>query len=396
MSYESDEEQTVSRTLRMRRIVRRDGILPFVPFGLLPVIGLGLLLLYAMFPFAKEVERSTKVAVADALSADSVDWAKVSASGQWVTLEGTPPSNEAARSAERVARAATAPTAFGQARAATRVTFKRVEAAPQPPVAEATNANITPPAEEEPMVPVWRFSLLGGALLLGGDVPDQATKDAILEAARNRIDPPRVQSIEDKLSVVQAEVPNGYRAVALRGVNTLGQCDSGKSSFEEGKFSLNCELGKADAAGVRAQAYESLPFGSIGSIDIITHEDVATCESNLESLLGDARIEFASGSAVIDPSSNDLLDRVAAAVKACPGRLQIEGHTDSTGIAEDNLTLSRNRAFAVRNALIARDVNPQRLTARGFGATRPVAANTSPEGRARNRRIEIRVIRASD
>ncbi|MEZ5945638.1 MAG: OmpA family protein [Hyphomonas sp.] len=397
MSYESDERYTVSRMQRVRRIVRREGALPFAPFGLLPALGLGLLALYALFPFAKDVERSAAAAATAALDADGVDWTKASASGQWVTLEGLPPSNEAARSAERVVKAAKASTPFGPAAPVTRVTVKRIALVPpaRDPNEAADGAEL-PSTEEVAALPEWQFSLANGILRLTGDVPDEATRDAILEAARVRIAPPRVLSVEDELQVVRADVPNGYLPVALRGINTISQCDAGRSSIEDGKFNFRCELGKADASEVRAQAYASLPFGTIGTIEIITHEDVANCESNLEGLLGDARIEFASASAVIDPSSNELLDRVAAAVKACPGTLRIEGHTDSTGLPDSNMTLSRNRAYAVRNALIARDVSPQRLVAEGYGASRPIAVNTSPAGRSRNRRIEIRVVRASE
>jgi outer membrane protein OmpA-like peptidoglycan-associated protein len=215
--------------------------------------------------------------------------------------------------------------------------------------------------------------------------------------AFNKIYPPRILGVEDALEIAGQEPPPvGYIQVALRGVNTVTRCDTGTATFETGHFSLRCELPEADASEVRAQAIASMPFGTVGTIDILPHEAVATCETRLDDLLKDARIEFDSSSAVIDPSSNALLDQVAAAVKDCPGTLRIEGHSDVTGSDEENMTLSANRAIAVRNALVARRVNANRLIAEGYGATRPIAVNTTPEGRARNRRIEIRVVRASE
>ena len=227
-------------------------------------------------------------------------------------------------------------------------------------------------------------------------MPDQATKDTVVHQAFNKIYPPHITGVDDLLEVVGTEAPEGYVQVALRAVNTVTRCDTGNATFEEGRFSLRCELPQSEAADVRKQAFASMPFGTVGTIDILPNEAVASCETRLTDLLKDARIEFDSNSAVIDASSNALLDKVAAAVKDCPGTLRIEGHTDSTGTDEENVTLSRNRAFAVRNALIARNVNPHRLIAEGFGTSHPIAVNTTPEGRARNRRIEIRVVRASE
>jgi outer membrane protein OmpA-like peptidoglycan-associated protein len=70
-------------------------------------------------------------------------------------------------------------------------------------------------------------------------------------------------------------------------------------------------------------------------------------------------------------------------------RLLIEGHTDSQGTQENNQTLSQRRADAVRTLFVARGIAADRVTAKGFGLSRPVADNGTPEGRANNRRVEI-------
>jgi outer membrane protein OmpA-like peptidoglycan-associated protein len=67
----------------------------------------------------------------------------------------------------------------------------------------------------------------------------------------------------------------------------------------------------------------------------------------------------------------------------------IAGHTDSTGSAEHNMELSRNRALAVAQYLQGQNVALERLAATGYGETRPIASNDTPEGRAQNRRVEI-------
>ena len=119
-------------------------------------------------------------------------------------------------------------------------------------------------------------------------------------------------------------------------------------------------------------------------------------DGSLSQLLGSATIEFATSSAQIGASSDPLLDSVAEAASTCPGTLRIEGHTDNTGEAAFNEELSRKRAESVRAALVQRGLSGNRLVAQGYGARKPIADNRTAAGRAHNRRIEIRVVRASD
>jgi outer membrane protein OmpA-like peptidoglycan-associated protein len=73
-------------------------------------------------------------------------------------------------------------------------------------------------------------------------------------------------------------------------------------------------------------------------------------------------------------------------------KIQIEGHTDTIGNAADNLKLSGNRARSVMYYLISKRISANRLTAKGYGATKPVADNKTEEGRSQNRRTEVKVI----
>lgn len=102
---------------------------------------------------------------------------------------------------------------------------------------------------------------------------------------------------------------------------------------------------------------------------------------------------FDFGSAVLRPESQANLPAIAEAIRAAPaGLLRLAGHTDSRGDAARNQALSLARAEAVRAALIQLDASlAARLKAEGFGATQPVAANTTLEGRAQNRRVELRL-----
>ena len=102
-------------------------------------------------------------------------------------------------------------------------------------------------------------------------------------------------------------------------------------------------------------------------------------------------IEFGVGSAEISSRYFDQLKRVADQMKAYPNRIAvIEGHTDSMGSATTNLQLSQRRAESVRQNLIDHfGIAQERLVAKGFGETRPIASNETPEGRRKNRRVSV-------
>lgn len=106
-------------------------------------------------------------------------------------------------------------------------------------------------------------------------------------------------------------------------------------------------------------------------------------------------INFASGSAEIPAGSDDFLNKAAAAMKAAPTGTVIEigGHTDNSGDSASNLQLSQARADAVRTYLINQGVDPAMLVSKGYGDSKPVAANDTDEGKFRNRRIEFTVVK---
>ncbi|MFT3720305.1 OmpA family protein [Pseudorhodoferax sp.] len=109
--------------------------------------------------------------------------------------------------------------------------------------------------------------------------------------------------------------------------------------------------------------------------------------------LGD--VLFDTGRAELKPGAFATLDRLAAFMRDHPERrLEIEGHTDSTGSDALNLALSQRRAESVRAALVNRGVDGARITTKGLGKAVPVAGNDTAEGRQRNRRVEIVISQA--
>jgi OOP family OmpA-OmpF porin len=102
-------------------------------------------------------------------------------------------------------------------------------------------------------------------------------------------------------------------------------------------------------------------------------------------------VNFETGQATLTPESEAILNGVAESLVANDTiRVQVTGHTDNTGSLALNRRLSLARAESVRQYLISKGVAEDRLTARGLGPAEPVASNRTAEGRAQNRRVELR------
>jgi OmpA-OmpF porin, OOP family len=105
-------------------------------------------------------------------------------------------------------------------------------------------------------------------------------------------------------------------------------------------------------------------------------------------------VEFQTGSARLLPSAGPLIEAMAAKLAELkPGQmLLVRGHTDNRGGREANLLLSRRRAEAVAKALVQAGVGSDRVKSEGKGPDEPVAPNTSDDGRAKNRRVEFKLV----
>jgi outer membrane protein OmpA-like peptidoglycan-associated protein len=109
------------------------------------------------------------------------------------------------------------------------------------------------------------------------------------------------------------------------------------------------------------------------------------------------KIQFDLNKAEILSASDSLLDEVAQVLKENPHvlELEIEGHTSSDGKAEHNQKLSQERAEAVKAALEKRGVAAERLSAKGYGSSRPVADDATEEGREKNRRVDFTILKSA-
>ncbi len=123
----------------------------------------------------------------------------------------------------------------------------------------------------------------------------------------------------------------------------------------------------------------------------LLHVASVSCEPRGIVITLQGNVLFPTGKAELLPSARAKLDDVAKelGIQDPTSRIEVEGHTDAQGRAPANLELSQRRADTVRDYLVAHGIAAERVTAQGFGANQPVADNSTPEGRAANRRVEI-------
>ncbi|MBF0127145.1 MAG: OmpA family protein [Magnetococcales bacterium] len=102
-------------------------------------------------------------------------------------------------------------------------------------------------------------------------------------------------------------------------------------------------------------------------------------------------LNFDTNKSQIKPEALPMLNNVVKILKDNPNmRVELQGHTDNVGSAAKNVTLSKNRANAVMKYLTGHGIAAKRLSAVGFGLSQPIAANSDPMGRAKNRRVELK------
>lgn len=112
----------------------------------------------------------------------------------------------------------------------------------------------------------------------------------------------------------------------------------------------------------------------------------------LDQTLGNRIIEFQSGSSRLTPLGMRILDEMVEKMSQMKdARFLIIGHTDNVGQRESNLALSQARAQAVKDYIVQKGIDGVRMNVQGKGPDQPVADNASPDGRARNRRIQFKI-----
>ncbi|MEL6479280.1 MAG: OmpA family protein [Pseudomonadota bacterium] len=188
--------------------------------------------------------------------------------------------------------------------------------------------------------------------------------------------------IEGTLAPGQTEDDLARWAPSILGPDWTSRLSGSETVADDGAERVNLSTGEA----------ETLTRGYwLPEVQIQT--SVETCTDAAKSALEAEKITFVTGSAEIDDRARALLNRLSAVAIRCLGaegiKLEVAGHTDSVGNDAANQTLSQARAAAVTQALEARGVPAEAITAIGYGETQPIADNDTETGRAQNRRIDF-------
>ncbi|WP_290791258.1 OmpA family protein [Flavihumibacter sp. UBA7668] len=183
-------------------------------------------------------------------------------------------------------------------------------------------------------------------------------------------------------------------AVELTDISTR-QVISLVETDETGNYIITLPTGRDYVFNVNRKGY--LFYSENLQLSQRAPDSTYTIDIDLQPITKDASIVlknifYESGSKELNPSSEVELDKLVELMKENPTlRIQINGHTDAVGKAADNLSLSNGRAQAVVDYLVKKGVQPARLSFKGFGSTLPIADNNTEEGRAKNRRTEVKV-----
>lgn len=246
----------------------------------------------------------------------------------------------------------------------------------------------------------WQANFDGqGPVILTGFAPDEDTRSRIVAHAEEKFP----QGVIDQLKIAPG-VPvtdNGadiWEAHATASLSALSGLVSGQVRAVDTTFTLTGIANNAEAitatdqikAGVASDAFVFVSDLTVEAGEQI--EDATKCQTLFNEATAQTSIRFANGRADLLPASRVVLDRLALAVKQCSAfNIQVEGHTDSVGSATLNKALSEARAQSVVEYLTDKGVLADQVKAQGYGESRPVADNSTPQGRARNRRIDFTI-----
>ncbi len=178
--------------------------------------------------------------------------------------------------------------------------------------------------------------------------------------------------------------------------NATGQIiETFTSNSATGKFIITLNSGKNYGIALKATGYlfhsENFDIPS-GADDQLVNKIIELKNIAIGSKIALRNIFFDLAKATLRPESNSELDRLVKLMKDVPSlKIEISGHTDNTGSAQVNETLSQQRAEAVVTFLTQKGIAANRMTAKGYGSNMPVATNNSDDGRQQNRRTEFEI-----
>jgi len=216
----------------------------------------------------------------------------------------------------------------------------------------------------------------------------EAKARADAEAEAHRRQAAEVARVEAEQAKIEAErMKQEAQQAAAEAARQKDEAEKARQSALEQQRLAEAETEKARQAAARAESEKAqLRAQLLEQLNSI----LQTRDSARGLIVNMSDVLFDTGSSTLKAGAREKLAKISGILLAHPGlTLQIEGHTDSVGSDEFNQQLSERRSDSVRDYLAEEGVSVSSMTAKGFGKTQPVATNDTPEGRQRNRRVEL-------
>lgn len=376
-----------------------------------------------------------------ALSARNVNWGRIEVDGRDVTLSGLAPSEkqrqraiDALESVPGVRLVMDTTTSLGAAKKTTRSPADSTPATPP----QANEAALIAAANDAVDLAAFglsyefRVERNERGVALRGMVPDEAVRVSLMDSARAKFADVEVR--DDLL--INAQAPDNFVRAARQAISVSGLVASGAAGVrDQVLFVEGLTASDRDLTRLRDTIDAALPEGYDLALQIGSRQTLAAmmrenpelaqrigplpgspppssridlgrtpkldrspqaaerCQTAMNTAMAEQRINFDTGSSDISRDSRALLEKLVGLAKTCPGaRIEIGGHTDDQGTDENNLALSQRRAESVMEFFVRNGVKLGRLSAVGYGESRPLVDNRTAADRARNRRIEFRVL----
>jgi outer membrane protein OmpA-like peptidoglycan-associated protein len=193
---------------------------------------------------------------------------------------------------------------------------------------------------------------------------------------------------------------SGSHPAAIRGDNFRGHWRHVAIAVKNGQLKVYVDQYRSLVVPNMHGSFSSIEIGGIGSQDNpLVYSNFRIASGGGMNMIGqkftDAKIvthgiNFDVDKATLRPESMGTLNQIKAILVANPDlKFEIDGHTDNTGASAHNVILSQHRADAVKDQLVTMGIDASRLTTKGFGDTKPMTSNDTPEGKANNRRVEF-------
>ena len=327
------------------------------------IIGMLLLIIICSFFHIPEIEKDLTEKSIEALNAKNIPFKEVDFDGQDAILHGEVGSEDIKVSIEKLVS-----SVYG---------------------VRAVHNNLKVITQGKINYSSLKIKEFNGKILLGGIFPDSNTMQQSLNILKQKSWARNVETAFE----IDTTITDEHNLMAIFDwlMQALPKISNPNILFENGNLIINGNVSTSEhLMEMDAEMNKQLKgISFINNLKIISEEGLQT-QNSIQEIFTKNKIEFSVDSYELTNKNRILLNEIITLLDSHPSiQLQIEGYTDASGDSLKNLKLSQLRAETVQNYLISGGISPKRLTSKGYGDKKPIATNTTVDGRRINRRVEL-------